>query len=174
MSKFNDGMRSSATPEWSTPDDVFAEINRIYGPFTLDPCATAENAKAEKFYTVEDNGLRQDWSGERVFMNPPYGRSIQCWIEKAATSNAYVVCLIPARTDTKWWHQYIGDGHKWLADEVHFWRGRIKFSGAEHNAPFPSVLVVFSKIEYVQIGEVREGEIHRAQLASRLERERLL
>lgn len=142
-SNFNDGMRSSATAEWSTPADVFEEISGIFGPFTLDPCATVENHKAPRFYTIESDGLAQDWSGERVFMNPPYGRQIGKWIEKAATSQAHVVCLIPARTDTAWWHDYIGDGLVWKASTVLFWRGRITFEGAKYNAPFPSAVVVF-------------------------------
>jgi len=140
---FNDGMKSSATPEWATPDYVFDQINREHGGFTLDPCASVENHKAPKFYTIEENGLTKSWAGERVFMNPPYGNGIGDWIRKAASGEAYTVCLIPARTDTKWWHQYIGDGVNWKASKVLFWKGRIQFGDSKTNAPFPSALVVF-------------------------------
>ena len=142
-SNFNSGLQSSRTYEWGTPDPVFREIDFLYGPFTLDPCATPENARAAKFYTLEQNGLEQDWAGERVFMNPPYGKEIGKWIRKASYSDCYAVCLIPARTDTGWWQDYIGNGMHWTADMVRFWRGRITFQGAKYNAPFPSAVVIF-------------------------------
>lgn len=72
---------SSNTNEWSTPIDIFNELNREFN-FTLDPCSTKENAKCDKFFTIEDNGLLQDWSQDVVFMNPPYGREIKDWIKK--------------------------------------------------------------------------------------------
>lgn len=100
---------SSATDLWSTPQDFFDLLNDEFH-FTLDPCSNKENAKCEKFFTKEDDGLAQDWSGERVFMNPPYGREISKWVEKAANSDALVVCLLPARTDTKWWHDHVVGG----------------------------------------------------------------
>ena len=142
--RFNEGMRSSKTVEWYTPDDVFEEINQLAGPFTLDPCATPESARAKKFYTIEDDGLSKSWAGERVFMNPPYGRGIKDWIHKAAAEDAYVVCLIPARTDTRWWQDYIGNGVVWKATLVWFWRGRIHFNNSVNPAPFPSAVVVFN------------------------------
>jgi phage N-6-adenine-methyltransferase len=132
-------MRSSATAEWSTPDGLFAEIAAEFGPFDLDPCATAENAKAPEFYTELDDGLTFPWKG-RVFMNPPYGTKIRRWMRKAYESSldgALVVCLVPARTDTRWFHEYAMKG------EVRFLRGRVKFGGATENAPFPSAIVVF-------------------------------
>lgn len=129
---------SSATVEWATPQELFDELNREFS-FTLDPCSTRENHKCPKFYTKEDNGLAQDWSGERVFMNPPYGRVIGDWVRKASEGGAQVcVCLLPARTDTKWFHDYIYD-----KAEVRFIRGRIKFGGHKNSAPFPSMIVVF-------------------------------
>ena len=99
---------SSATCEWETPQALFEELNRIFGGFTLDPYATAENAKCARYFTREDDGLTQPWSG-KVFMNPPYGREIGRWVEKAhwvSLEGALVVCLLPARTDTRWWHEY--------------------------------------------------------------------
>lgn len=111
--------------------------------FTLDPCATAENAKCEKYYTMHENGLLQDWQGETIFCNPPYGRAIRDWVKKcyeeSQKPNTTVVMLIPARTDTTYFHDYIY--HK--AKEVRFVRGRLKFGGSKNSAPFPSMVVVF-------------------------------
>lgn len=118
---------------------MFDDLNKEFR-FTLDPCATKENAKCRRFFTEEDNGLIQDWSGERVFMNPPYGRQIGKWIEKAYSSGADVaVCLLPSRTDTSWWHDYCMKG------TIRFIRGRVKFGEGKAPAPFPSVLVIFTK-----------------------------
>lgn len=130
---------SSATPEWYTPRDFFDVLNKEFG-FTLDPCCTHENATCGKHFTEQDNGLSQDWSGDIVFMNPPYGRTIKQWMKKAyesSLSGATVVCLVPARTDTAWWHDYAMKG------EYRLLRGRLKFGGAKTNAPFPSAVVIF-------------------------------
>jgi site-specific DNA-methyltransferase (adenine-specific) len=132
---------SSASAEWETPGDLFNELDRIFGGFTLDPCATPQNAKCARFFTRADDGLAQDWTG-KVFMNPPYGREIGKWVRKAWTeslSGALVVCLLPARVDTRWWHEYAKKGH------VYFLRGRLKFGSSVNSAPFPSVLVTFGK-----------------------------
>jgi len=130
---------SSKTDLWSTPQYFFDKLNDEFN-FTLDPCATAENAKCDKFYTKEDDGLSKDWSDERVFMNPPYGREIGRWVEKARNSGAQVVCcLVPARTDTRWWHNSIIGG----GAEVRFIKGRLKFGGSKENAPFPSAVIIF-------------------------------
>ena len=132
---------SSASAEWETPGDLFNELDRIFGGFTLDPCATPQNAKCARFFTRADDGLAQDWTG-KVFMNPPYGREIGKWVQKAWTeslSGALVVCLLPARVDTRWWHEYAKKGH------VYFLRGRLKFGSSVNSAPFPSVLVTFGK-----------------------------
>lgn len=132
---------SSASAEWETPQDLFDELSRIFGGFTLDPCAAAENAKCSRYFTRDDDGLSQRWSG-KVFMNPPYGREIGKWVEKAwreSLDSALVVCLLPARVDTRWWHDFASKGH------VYFLRGRLKFSAAQHCAPFPSALVTFGK-----------------------------
>lgn len=122
---------------------MFDHLNTRFGPFDLDPCATADNAKCARFFTKEDDGLAQRWSG-RVFMNPPYGREIGKWVKKAYDEAKFgaaeiVVCLLPARTDTHWWHAWVMWG------EVHFIRGRLKFGGSKNSAPFPSVVVVFRK-----------------------------
>ena len=100
---------SSKTDLWGTPQYFFEKLNDEFN-FTLDPCATPENAKCEKFYTKDDDGLSRSWDGERVFMNPPYGREISHWMKKASESKALVVCLVPSRTDTKWWHEYVIGG----------------------------------------------------------------
>jgi site-specific DNA-methyltransferase (adenine-specific) len=132
---------SSASCEWETPQALFEELNRIFGGFTLDPCATSENAKCARYFTREDNGLTQPWSG-KVFMNPPYGREIGSWVKKARAESqcgVLVVCLLPARVDTRWWHEYAKKGH------VYFLRGRLKFGAAANSAPFPSAIVTFGK-----------------------------
>lgn len=131
---------SSKTDLWSTPQDFFDNLNAEFH-FTLDPCATPENAKCDKFYTKDDDGLLKDWGEERVFMNPPYGRAIGEWVKKAHESNTLVVCLLPARTDTRWWHEYVIGG----GAEVRFIKGRLKFGGSKNSAPFPSAVVIYSK-----------------------------
>ena len=130
---------SSRTDEWSTPADFFERLNKKFA-FTLDPCSTHENAKCEKHFTKAEDGLSKDWGKETVFMNPPYGRAIGRWMEKAlraSRNGATVVCLVPARTDTNWWDRFAVKG------EVTFIRGRLQFGDAKHPAPFPSALVVF-------------------------------
>lgn len=130
---------SSKRMDWPTPQFLFDALDAEFG-FTLDPCASAENAKCRKFFTADDNGLEKDWTGERVFMNPPYGRQIGKWMRKAwesARGGAIVACLVPARTDTDWWHRYAMHG------EIRFFKGRLRFEGAPHGAPFPSAVVIF-------------------------------
>lgn len=127
---------SSASDMWETPQDFFDALNSEFN-FTLDVCATPENTKCDKFYTQAQDGLKQPWHGH-VWMNPPYGREIGAWMQKAATCTAsVVVCLVPARTDTAWWHDYATKG------EIRFIRGRLKFGGHKNSAPFPSAVVVF-------------------------------
>lgn len=129
---------SSKTNEWATPQDFFDALNREF-QFTLDPCATSENAKCEKFFTEEDNGLAQQWIGHKVFMNPPYGKAIKDWMKKAyeeSIRGAMVVCLVPARTDTNWWHDYAMKG------QIRYIRGRLKFGNNANSAPFPSAVVI--------------------------------
>jgi len=129
----------STTDKWETPQDLFDKLNEVYR-FTLDVCATADNAKCERYFTPIEDGLSQDWNGETCWMNPPYGRVIGKWIKKASGANAVVVALLPARTDTRWFHDYI-----YGKAEILFLRGRLKFGGAKHGAPFPSMLVIFDK-----------------------------
>jgi phage N-6-adenine-methyltransferase len=130
---------SSERMDWATPAEIFAPLAAEFG-FTLDVCATLENAKVPHFYPPETDGLAQDWSADVCWMNPPYGRAIGMWMRKAweeSRRGATVVCLVPSRTDTRWWHDYAARG------EVRFLRGRVKFVGAKHGAPFPSAIVIF-------------------------------
>jgi phage N-6-adenine-methyltransferase len=139
---------SSNSQEWKTPQDFFDKLNEEW-KFNLDPCASPENAKCAIYFTKEDDGLNHRWdlypiAKGRVFVNPPYGRDIGQWVEKAVTEvqngNAeVVVMLLPARTCTAWWHQWVEPN----ASEINFLRGRLKFGGAKNSAPFPSVVVVF-------------------------------
>lgn len=129
---------SSATDLWTTPQDLFDSLATEFS-FSLDVCATAENSKCPAYFTPQVNGLIQKWSGI-CWMNPPYGRSIGAWMKKAyeaSLGGATVVCLVPARTDTAWWHEYAMNG------EIRFLRGRLKFSGHKNSAPFPSAVVIF-------------------------------
>jgi len=131
---------SSDTVEWYTPQDFFERLNKIYR-FTLDPCSDSTNFKCEKHYTKKEDGLLQSWTGEIVFMNPPYGREIGAWVKKAALEKAYTVALLPARVDTKWFHNYIEGKYLYK-----FIRGRLKFGGSYSSAPFPSMIVLFDNL----------------------------
>lgn len=137
-----DIMFSSKTDLWETPQSFYDELDKEF-QFTLDPCATPENAKCEMFFTKEMNGLTQNWGGNRVFCNPPYGKEIGKWVKKAyeesKKNDTTVVMLIPARTDTAYFHDYIY--HK--AKEIRFVKGRLKFGQSKNAAPFPSMVVVF-------------------------------
>jgi phage N-6-adenine-methyltransferase len=141
----NRGMFSSSSGEWETPREFFDAVNDVFH-FSLDVCATRGNAKCGRYFTKEENGLMRTWSGV-CWMNPPYGREIALWVRKANESSladgTVVVCLLPARTDTKWWHGYVL-GH---AEGIFFIRGRLRFSG-KGPAPFPSALVVFGGLKY--------------------------
>lgn len=136
-----DVMYSSKTDQWATPDDFFKELDQEFH-FNLDPCADEQNHKCEKYFTKEDNGLSKDWGGYRVFCNPPYGRAIRDWVEKAyregTKDNTIVVMLIPARTDTRYFHDFIQ--HR---SEIRFVKGRLKFGNSKQAAPFPSMVVIF-------------------------------
>lgn len=134
-------MFSSKRGDWETPEWFFESLDKEFH-FTLDPCASRENAKCEKYYTKEEDGLAQDWEGETVFCNPPYGRELKKWIKKcyeeAQKPKTKIVMLIPARTDTVAFHKYIL--HK---ASIRFIKGRLKFSGHKNAAPFPSMVVVY-------------------------------
>lgn len=137
---------SSKSSEWETPKEFYDKLNAEFH-FTLDPCADEHNHKCEKYYTVAQDGLAQDWSEERVYCNPPYGRDIIKWVRKCfmevyAGKCPLAVLLVHARTDTKWFHKYI-----YRKAEVRFVRGRLKFGQSKENAPFPSMIVIFRGTE---------------------------
>lgn len=132
--------QSGGTDSWSTPDDFFAAVDAEFG-FELDVCALDSSAKCERYFTPEDDGLAQEWTGT-CWMNPPYGNEIVEWVRKAyesALAGATVVCLVPARVDTGWWWDFCRHG------EIRFLRGRLKFGEAATSAPFPSALVIFGR-----------------------------
>ena len=139
----NKGMTTSLIENWATPPEFFEALNIEFG-FTLDVCAEPHNAKVARYFTQNEDGLSQDWGREVCWMNPPYGRKIAEWMAKARKSawgGALVVCLVPARTDTRWWHDYAMTG------EVRFIRGRLRFIQPDgqqgQSAPFPSAIVIF-------------------------------
>jgi phage N-6-adenine-methyltransferase len=134
---------SSKKDTWGTPWKLFNELSAQYGPFDLDVCALPENAKCPNFFSPEQDGLSQVWRG-KCWCNPPYSRQITAWLDKAVREvGEYhakrVVCLLPARTDTKWWHDLVVP----FASDIKFLRGRVKFQGSKNSAPFPSCIVVF-------------------------------
>lgn len=133
-------MTSSVDMTWATPQKWFEYLDLEFG-FTLDPCCERETAKCRKYFTKRENGLSRSWRGERVFMNPPYGKDLPAWMKKAYESarddEALVVCFVPARVDTNWWHSFASRG------EVRFPKVRVKFEGAEHSAPFPVAIIIF-------------------------------
>lgn len=138
-----DVMFSSKTDQWETPKDFFDDLDALFH-FTLDACALPENAKCEKYFTPEMDGLKQEWGGV-VWCNPPYGREIGRWVEKgylSAKNGCTVVMLLPARTDTKWFHEYC---YMNRFATVRFVKGRLKFGGSRNGAPFPSMVVIFRK-----------------------------
>lgn len=135
---------SSKSNEWATPQDFFDNLNKKYN-FNLDPCATPINAKCDLFYTIEDNGLQKNWKGKRVFCNPPYGRDVKYWVRKCAieakNNDTKIVLLIPARTDTRYFHKYI---YQKPNVKIEFIKGRLKFGDGKNSAPFPSMVVIFN------------------------------
>ena len=137
----NKGLFTSKTPEWETPQDLFDELNKKFN-FQFDVCATKENAKVGRFYNKLENGLSKNWveiNGWK-WMNPPYGREIKDWVKKASEERN-VVALLPARTDTRWFHDYI---YEKVNTEIRFIKGRLKFSNSKNSAPFPSMLIIFN------------------------------
>lgn len=129
---------SSETDMWSTPNDFYEKLHEEFN-FQTDVCSTNENAKCKNHYTLDTDGLSQKWVGV-CWMNPPYGREIGSWMKKAYESSlqgATVVCLVPSRTDTRWWHDFAMRG------EIRFIKGRLKFGGQTNSAPFPSAIVIF-------------------------------
>lgn len=135
---------SSVSDLYSSPPELFEELSRRFGPLTLDVCALPENAKCLSYFTPEQDGLKQPWTG-RCWCNPPYGRTIRRWLLKAvksALAGATVVCLLPARVDTRWWHELVEP----YASVIEFCRGRLLFGGGKDKAPFASVVVVFEPV----------------------------
>lgn len=132
----NKALYSSANEVWETPQDLFDLLDSEFH-FDIDVCATAENTKCATFFSPLDDGLSQDWHGV-CYMNPPYGKKIGACMKKASETNGLVVCLVPARTDTKWWHDYA-----MKAKEIRFVRGRLHFGNSKNSAPFPSAVVIF-------------------------------
>ena len=132
---------SSRSCEWETPQALFDELDKEFH-FTLDPCSTDENAKSSKNFTKEQDGLSQDWTGETVFCNPPYGKDIASWCKKcyqhSTGGGGTAVMLIHARTDTAWFHDWV-----YGIAELRFIRGRLHFNGSKWNAPFPSLIAVY-------------------------------
>lgn len=135
----SEALYSSKSDEWYTPQNLFKSLDDEFH-FNLDPCATPKSAKCKTYFTKEDDGLSKKWGGYRVFCNPPYS-DIAKWVEKAyretREDNTIVVMLIPARTDTKYFHNFI-----YQRSEIRFLKGRVNFGG-KANAPFPSMIVVF-------------------------------
>ncbi len=132
---------SSRSEEWPTPDGFYSALDDEFR-FTLDPCATNENAKCELFYTKAQNGLIQNWGQNRVFCNPPYGQQMPLWAKKcfeASRDGALVALLANARTDTRWFHDWVYG----KADEIRFVKGRLKFGNATTAAPFPSLVAIY-------------------------------
>lgn len=136
----NSALFTSNSDEWATPQQIFDELDREFD-FNLDPCASDTNAKCSRYYTETDDGLTQKWGGSRVFCNPPYSQIGQ-WVEKAyhesQQDETLVVMLIPARTDTRYFHDFI-----YHRAELRFIKGRLKFGNAKNSAPFPSMIVVY-------------------------------
>jgi site-specific DNA-methyltransferase (adenine-specific) len=141
----NKALTTSNKQYWETPPELFKELDNEF-QFTLDPCAEPATAKCDKYFTIHENGLHQSWEGETVFCNPPYGRNISKWVAKcvleARKPGTTVVLLIPSRTDTKYFHEYILPNAK----DVRFLRGRLNFwmdNKPMGRAPFPSLIAVF-------------------------------
>lgn len=133
------GIFSHKTDEWETPSGFFKDLDAEFH-FTLDPCATEQNRKCEKFFTVKENGLKMAWGGYAVFCNPPYSQCYE-WAKKCyeeSQNGATVVMLVPSRTDTKWFHEWV-----YGKAEIRFIRGRLKFGNGKTGAPFPSMLAIY-------------------------------
>jgi site-specific DNA-methyltransferase (adenine-specific) len=139
-SKLTSGLFTSRTEEWETPYHVFSAINAEY-QFQVDVCATSENTKCKVYFDKTDDGLQKEWSPYRCWMNPPYGKNISKWMKKAfeeSQRGSLVVCLVPSRTDTKWWHDWV-----MRASEIRFISGRISFGNQKQSAPFPSCIIIY-------------------------------
>ena len=139
----NNVLYSSNKMDWGTPQELFNKLNNKYH-FTIDVASNEFNHKCDRYYTEKEDGLKQDWTNEKVWCNPPYGREIGKWLEKAYNTKCLAVFLIPARTDTKWFHDFV---YKKFNVTYEFIKGRVKFEGGVASAPFPSMIVVFNNME---------------------------
>lgn len=150
----NKALLSSQNLNWCTPPEFFNELNQEFH-FDLDPAASDKSAKCARYFTPDTDGLTADWGGSRVFCNPPYGRNIGEWVrkgyEESQKPGTVVVMLIPARTDTSYYHDYIFGGK---ADEVRFLRGRLYFTNEDGEpggrAPFPSAVIIWRSKDMAQ------------------------
>ena len=133
----NNSLFSSKNEEWETPQYLFESLDQEF-KFTVDVASNDENYKVYKHYTKKEDGLNQNWNNERVWCNPPYGKNIYEWVKKAYLSKSLVVMLLPARTDTKWFHEYILN-----KAEIRFLKGRLRFGNSKNSAPFPSMIVIY-------------------------------
>ena len=131
-------LMTSGGSDWQTPKDLFAALHAQHA-FTLDAAASDANAQLPKYYTEEDNSLAKTWAPHRVWLNPPYGRAMPLWMAKAAKAKTFVMVLVPARTDTAWWHQWVIPH----ATQIAYVRGRLTFEGAKGSAPFPSAIITY-------------------------------
>lgn len=148
----NAGLFTSTTGEWETPQWLFDQLKQEFN-FDIDVYALPKNAKCNRYFTPEIDGLKQKWEGY-CWMNPPYGREIGKWVQKAheeSQKGATIVCLLPARTDTLWWHNWVMKG------EIRFLKGRLKFGNSKNSAPFPSAIVIFKKIGGDEIAKSSVG-----------------
>lgn len=154
-------MVSSKTNEWATPQRLYDYLDSLFD-FTLDPCATDENHKCDRYYTIDDDGLSKSWAGEVVFMNPPYGGNTRAWLEKAEQerhNGTTTVCLIVSSSDRTYWHDVIANN----ADEIWLMRGRVKFGDSKATAPFASAVVIFRpdsanrEIKFVDLREYHQN-----------------
>lgn len=171
-------MLSSDYDAWTTPRPLFETLDSIFG-FRLDPCCERKTAKCMTYFTRQDDGLVQDWASVgNAFVNPPYGKALPAWMNKCvreAAKRVTVVALIPARTETAYWHDIVFP----FATCVCFVRGRVKFGdskspdGGRVGAPFPSAIITFGPCttdqarRLGQLGKVYDSrELHRARRAA--------
>lgn len=142
--QYSSGLYSRASDDWETPQWLFDEYDKKFH-FDLDPCASEKNHKCEKYFTISDDGLSKTWAGHTVWCNPPYGSAIKNWVKycyEQSKAGATVVALLPARTDTKWFHEYV-----YKRAEIRFLKGRLRFNDSGWNAPFPSMIAIFRSDE---------------------------
>lgn len=137
----NSSLFSSSSDDWSTPQDFFDRLDHEFN-FELDVCADEFNHKCDLYFNKDQNGLLSDWGDKKVWCNPPYGRSIAAWVKKCSEHKPLAVMLLPARTDTRWFHDYI-----YGKAEIRFIKGRLKFGNSKNSAPFPSMIAIFGEVE---------------------------